>query len=397
MINYVAFSHFDFIDTLRKKYYEFENEHTLSKSSKNSNNSDKDNGRRDTWIVFLDADVMIANPHYRIEDIIHHTRVALRSSSCEVISQLSLSTINTGVMMFRVSQISDILIQDWIQLIAMGLIQTTDWQHEQGWFEYLYLLYLQRYFYSLHPFVYNDELDSLMSYQAMNCGFRIRKSNQHIGVRDVPLAVIRGRCFMKSLSILDVLPIQYDSELLESSKKKSVFAINRLQKELHMCMLTGLEMINPMSPAISSIGFFNMHDWSGEDRFIHDETGDSYVFQILDSRMGELKGSGILSNPVIDIEADGGMCGVAQPLFYHGKNETTRTRLLHRQKKRETQQSGGTEAKLRPVSRDGSCTRDLIHLLRSNAADAQWLSYGWQKKVQQFNEVKTDLINILSL
>lgn len=382
-------------DTLRKIYQE------LSTQSVNmSRDGGNVNGPIDTWAVFLDADVIIANPQYRIEDIIHHTRVVLKSSACEVISQLSLSTINTGVMMFRVSQISDILIQQWISLSVMGLIQSTDWQHEQGWFEYLYLLYLQRHIYGLYPFVIDHELDSLLSYEAMNCGFRVRKSNQHIGVRDVPLAVIRGRCFMKSLAIMEALPVQYES----TSLLKSVFRVDNVQKELHMCMLTGLEIVNPLSSVISSIGFFNMHDWSGEDRFVssggNQRTDNHYVFQILDPRLGNMDiSSSFGSKSVIDIEADGGMCGVVQPLFYHGKNESTRSRILDSYNNNVKINGSGTKKneRLRPVSVDGSCTRDLMHLLRLNADDSQWLSYGWQKKTIEFSNVKNELVEILTV
>ena len=346
-----------------------------------SNESDDRNDASETWMIFLDADVMIANPYHRIEDIIHHSRVVLQSSACEMIAQLSLSTINTGIIMFRVSQISDILIQEWIKLSVIGLIQNTDWQHEQGWFEYLYLLYLQRYFYNLHPFAH-EELDRLISYEAMNCGFKFKKGNQHIGIRDVPLPVIRGRCFMKSLSILDALPIQFH----HSSMSKTVYTSSNIQKELHMCMLTGLEVANPLSSVISSIGMFNMHDWSGEDRF--SPLDGSYIFQILDPRIGNSLDS-LSMDTLIDIESEGEACGVVQPLFYHGKNETTRSRILSRSKHHQ----GG---KLIPVSNDGSCTRDLMHLLKFNADDNKWLSHGWQKKSKQFTEVQSQLKDILT-
>ena len=96
------------------------------------------------YVVYLDIDVYIVDLNYKIEDIIHNGN-SDKTRECHLLAQDAPTTINPGVLIFKVSSFSVEFIRKWIKLQQWHTIyEKIKWQDEQGWLQYAYLMYITR-------------------------------------------------------------------------------------------------------------------------------------------------------------------------------------------------------------------------------------------------------------
>jgi hypothetical protein len=96
------------------------------------------------YVVYLDIDVYIVDFNYKIEDIIHNANID-STGECHLLAQDAPTTINTGVLIFKVSSFSIDFIRKWIKLQQWHTVyEKIKWQDEQGWLQYTYLIYIAR-------------------------------------------------------------------------------------------------------------------------------------------------------------------------------------------------------------------------------------------------------------
>lgn len=110
------------------------------------------------WILFLDMDTYFADKYRPIQSVIdtanamltaHSQKQTVRAASkvsklCDIIAQDSPATINTGVLIFRVSDTAQLLLQDWVSSMWQHIVNSVFWQEDQGWLQHVYLKYLQK-------------------------------------------------------------------------------------------------------------------------------------------------------------------------------------------------------------------------------------------------------------
>lgn len=126
-----------------------------------------------------------------IESIITYAnRNALRhSSTCELIAQDSSTTLNSGLLFFRVSPAGEKIIKHWMESVMYHHEKMTFWQEDQGWLQYVYLKYLE---------------DHLKTPPLYNCA----QFNIHAlpGAPHMAENAIRNLCYAKMLSYFGLPP-----------------------------------------------------------------------------------------------------------------------------------------------------------------------------------------------
>ena len=95
------------------------------------------------WMVFLDADVLISDFTISIESIITiantynklpKENITLNNNfkikKCQIIAQLSPSSINTGILFFHITSTTETLLNEWMRIYLL-YHKNARWQDEQ--------------------------------------------------------------------------------------------------------------------------------------------------------------------------------------------------------------------------------------------------------------------------
>ena len=121
------------------------------------------------WLFFVDADSVMVDLTRSLESIIsfanHQYYPAGGGEGCEVVAQLSSSTINTGVIFFRISPAGDKLVRTWISTYMKNQAMGRKWQDEQvvyvsrlssicGTFSHLAFIYVVWYIYYIPTYIH---------------------------------------------------------------------------------------------------------------------------------------------------------------------------------------------------------------------------------------------------
>jgi hypothetical protein len=344
----------------------------------------------DSFAVFLDADVIVASPLRKIESILSIAQIKFHpdpSSStrrCEVIAQLSPTTLNTGILFFRVSFRSLAIVNDWIQLTTDSLLNNLEWQHEQGWFGYLYSLYLER--------IVREEIirDSSFSFP-IACGKSLLKNEANrrsflLKQRNLNATVIyiRTQCLIHSLKSINGFP-----------DPSSYF------DGLEICPLNGIHGLDEQ---------FNVHDWNGKEEMIaitdksnndrnKEEDGNTENWKRYSMRITSTTGNNNKDNDQENKNRNTPACDSLFPLFYHGKDslllKQVKESFVSQMKLLETKKvsfqemiSIEEENYFRRFGGNESCGREkIIRRLLKDSNRTDWiLTPEWQTRINNFQQ-----------
>lgn len=457
----------------------------------------------DPWVVVIDADVLLTSTTATntFEDIINNAKRHL--GQCEMVGQLTSNSINAGFLFWHISSLTDKLMQQWIQLTYVSLIQDIRWQHEQGWLQQLYLLYLQKYYlptaasantpttgggqaarggwggqasqasqanqtsqrggkeasptssrrqlkappnknvrsriggqhryatsqtsrlsrnkieeslttkslperYSATPSKREDDTVAAAVLPSVSntfyCGNTFySQDTSPLGLQPV---VIRQRCFLRSLYLMQQLP----SRRLHPSIG------------MHMCMISGLETLHNSSMEWTALPFFNTHDSSGYTNHFN----QSFYFQMthplmsvttemienhrggasLQNILQALNNTALPKNPskplkrkkqkgiskAVGASSSNALypryqCGRIYLTFYHGKESHIRKPLLQLHEQQHlhngsvvTQSIQAYEA----ISHNETCKQELLQSVQHYGQDITWQSEAWQQREAAF-------------
>lgn len=134
---------------------------------------------------------------------------ALPTNKCSFVAQMGPNTINSGFLLFEVSFEGERILSSWVSSHKYHAMQSVKWQDDQGWLQFVYLQYLQRYLNITFPF---------------DCTEIRRRDAEN---------TLRNLCFAKNLRLMRLLPPMRDTGRL--------------------CLLLGLTAIDRV----------NIHDWPG--------------------------------------------------------------------------------------------------------------------------------------
>lgn len=111
------------------------------------------------WIVFLDADIVVLDLTRTLESIIlfsnqmyFNPEAMVKGEGCDIIAQLSSTTINSGVIFVHISPESELFMRQWMKNIIQYRMQGLQWQDEQGWLQHTYLEHLEQLYDVKMPF-----------------------------------------------------------------------------------------------------------------------------------------------------------------------------------------------------------------------------------------------------
>jgi hypothetical protein len=251
--------------------------------------------------------VIVASPLRRIESILSiaqtkfHSDPSSSSRRCEVIAQLSPTTLNTGILFFRVSFRSLAIVNDWIRLTTDSLLNNLEWQHEQGWFGYLYSLYLER--------ILREEIIRDLNFSfPIACGKSLLKNEAHrrsflLKQRNLNATVIyiRTQCLIHSLKSINGFPDP--SNYFDG---------------LEICPLNGIDGLDEQ---------FNIHDWNGKEEMIAITDGNNDLNN--EEEGGKTENWKRYSMKITSTTDNNNKehnnrekthCDSLFPLFYHGKD-----------------------------------------------------------------------------
>jgi hypothetical protein len=372
------------------------------------------------WAVFLDADVILANPTRKIEDVINYANNyynQLQSSrlSCQLIAQLSPTTINTGVLFFQISSTSLAILEDWIILTDQLLERNIEWQHEQGVLQQLYLYYLQN-IVVLHLHQQQDQsgpgmtLDSsfgdrkrhqLLPYDCSESLQKKRDFYENKGRNGVTLTfpVIRAMCFKRSLFLLNAMPLlPVGTSSPFPISKVGEMAWNQTFAQLPSSLHATMSKVNPtgrisgmeicLLNGLSLEEQVNMHDWNGFEFSMppNAEASDVKTASSLYSKIGYFYNSFVED---IALSGDGAApsdahgCSHMLPLFYHGKRPDVISSLFESYKP-PLSPDIVTSTKSQTLEASGYCKAKLIAFLREGVNDFEWMSPDWRTREQLF-------------
>lgn len=237
------------------------------------------------WVLFLDSDTFIIDYSRTLESIISFSNINSKNiiknnrwifntnknkqslsvpGQCEIIAQDSVTTLNTGVIFFRISTDSEEILTNWINIQTNKLqVDNIRWQDDQGWIQYLYLKYCEKELEMPLP------IDCAGNNNDLSALFRgtIKFSNFNIARLDETPK--RSMCYAKMLEYLGMHP---------GSRSLGKY-----------CILSGFSLLDRI----------NIHDWTGVPMF-HD---NKYYH--------------ILHLPPFDKP---GKCLFRGAFLYHGKN-----------------------------------------------------------------------------
>lgn len=234
------------------------------------------------WLFYVDADSVMVDLTRSLESIISFanqqyypptsgtsttkpvTGGSVGGEGCEVIAQLSSSTINAGIAFFRISPAGDKLVRNWISTYMKHQAMGKKWQDDQvcrkhacflpclslhtslllllffqGWFQYTYLQHLQRLYDIQWP---------------LDCG------TMNSRVSRMPEASLRNQCFASLLYLTGLMPLPHRPHILYQphrvvdivNGKKS--SSGHSYKGVRFCVIAGL----------TAEDRFNTHDWASE-------------------------------------------------------------------------------------------------------------------------------------
>lgn len=306
-------------------------------------------GCKANWIVFLDMDITILDLSRRLTSIILHANTHANtvnySKACDFIAQDAPTTINSGVLFFRLSASGEAILQQWVDAVVIHHKQKIFWQQDQGWLQYVFLKYVQELTKKMPLF--NCAVNGISNIAATTSG----------SVRFGESAV-RSLCYAKMLSYYGLHPGQ------RSFGK--------------FCLL----------PGVTELDRINLKDWPGIQKWSHDELVH------------------IMHLPYVsNVE---GQCHLRGLFLYHGKNPAV-LQLIHHHRQItlknkttlrnavRTEKSGDIEAGEHPTtvpwrgqgrdnksassvssSTSAQCTREILAQFVASADDERWLPEKWK-------------------
>lgn len=165
----------------------------------------------------MDADIFMIDLHRSFQSIIEYanTLVASQGETCGFIGQLASTTINSGLLMFKMEPESELFLKNWVLYHDSYGSRGVKWQDDQGWLQFTYLKYIE---------------NILSIPMPLDCTAPFK--NWVVGAHTWVPNSFRNACFAKNLYLLGLLP-----EKLSIGKA---------------CILSG---IDPR-------GRMNIHDWA---------------------------------------------------------------------------------------------------------------------------------------
>lgn len=247
------------------------------------------------WLLYADADSVMVDLTRSLESVIsfanqqYYPPTSGTSSTkpvtgaggggggegCEVIAQLSSSTINAGIAFFRISPAGDKLVRNWISTYMKHQAMGKKWQDDQvcRWGARIYiltsLLTLPLFFQGWFQHTYLQHLQRLYDIQwPLDCGTMTSR------VSRMPEASLRNQCFASLLYLTGLMPLPHRPHILyqphrvvdivngknsssDSDSHGNLFSKNKnghSRKGVRFCVIAGL----------SAEDRFNTHDWASE-------------------------------------------------------------------------------------------------------------------------------------